>query len=31
LWIPTLFLVALVVSINTLGDFMRDVFNPGLR
>lgn len=31
LWIPTLFLVALVVSINTLGDFLRDVFNPGLR
>ncbi|MHA2938986.1 ABC transporter permease [Vibrio sp. RC27] len=31
LWIPTLFLVALVVSINTLGDFMRDVFNPRLR
>lgn len=31
LWIPTLFLVALVVSINTLGDFLRDVFNPRLR
>ena len=31
LWIPTLFLVALVVSINILGDFLRDVFNPGLR
>jgi len=31
LWIPTLFLVALVVSINTLGDFLREVFNPGLR
>jgi peptide/nickel transport system permease protein len=31
LWIPTLFLVALVVSINTLGDFMRDLFNPELR
>jgi peptide/nickel transport system permease protein len=25
LWIPTLFLVALVVSINILGDFLRDV------
>ena len=31
LWIPTLFLVALVVSINILGDFLRDVFNPRLR
>ena len=31
LWIPTLFLVALVVSINMLGDFLRDVFNPRLR
>lgn len=31
LWIPTLFLVALVVSINILGDFLRDVFNPKLR
>ena len=31
LWIPTLFLVALVVSINVLGDFLRDVFNPKLR
>lgn len=31
LWIPTLFLVALVVSINVLGDFLRDVFNPRLR
>lgn len=31
LWIPTLFLVALVVSINLLGDFLRDVFNPRLR
>ncbi|MDA9255593.1 ABC transporter permease [Planktomarina temperata] len=30
-WIPTLFLVALVVSINILGDFLRDVFNPRLR
>ena len=28
---PTLFLVALVVSINILGDFLRDVFNPRLR
>ena len=26
-----LFLVALVVSINILGDFLRDVFNPRLR
>lgn len=31
LWIPTLFLVALVVSINVLGDFLRDIFNPRLR
>lgn len=31
LWIPTIFLVALVVSINVLGDFLRDVFNPRLR
>jgi len=31
LWIPTLFLVALVVSINILGDFLRDVFNPRSR
>ncbi|MEH6739746.1 MAG: ABC transporter permease subunit, partial [Sulfitobacter sp.] len=31
LWIPTLFLVVLVVSINILGDFLRDVFNPRLR
>ncbi|MCF2870550.1 ABC transporter permease [Octadecabacter sp. G9-8] len=31
LWIPTLFLVALVVSINVVGDFLRDVFNPRLR
>ena len=31
LWIPTLFLIALVVSINLLGDFLRDVFNPRLR
>ncbi len=31
LWVPTLFLVALVISINVLGDFLRDVFNPRLR
>lgn len=31
LWVPTLCLVALVVSINVLGDFLRDVFNPRLR
>lgn len=31
LWIPTLFLVVLVVSINILGDFLRDFFNPRLR
>lgn len=31
LWVPTLFLIALVVSINLLGDFLRDVFNPRLR
>ncbi len=31
LWVPTMFLVALVVSINILGDFLRDVFNPRLR
>lgn len=31
LWVPTLFLVVLVVSINILGDFLRDVFNPRLR
>jgi peptide/nickel transport system permease protein len=31
LWIPTLFLVALVVSINIIGDFLRDVLNPWLR
>ena len=31
LWIPTVFLVFLVVSINILGDFLRDVFNPRLR
>ncbi|MFT5363399.1 MAG: peptide/nickel transport system permease protein, partial [Dinoroseobacter sp.] len=27
----TIFLVALVVSINVLGDFLRDVFNPRLH
>jgi len=26
-----LFLIALVVSINILGDFLRDIFNPRLR
>ena len=31
LWSPTLYLIALVVSINLLGDFLRDVFNPRLR
>lgn len=31
LWIPTMFLVALVVAINVLGDFLRDVLNPRLR
>jgi peptide/nickel transport system permease protein len=31
LWVPTVFLVALVVSINVLGDFLRDIFNPRLR
>jgi peptide/nickel transport system permease protein len=31
LWIPTIVLVALVVSINILGDFLRDIFNPRLR
>ena len=31
LWIPTLVLVALVVSINILCDFLRDIFNPMLR
>lgn len=31
LWIPTVFLVALVVAINMLGDFLRDLFNPSLR
>lgn len=31
LWVPTMFLVALVVSINIIGDFLRDVFNPRLR
>ncbi|MGR3625193.1 MAG: ABC transporter permease [Limimaricola sp.] len=31
LWVPTAFLVALVASINILGDFLRDLFNPRLR
>ena len=31
LWVPSIFLVLLVVSINILGDFLRDVFNPRLR
>jgi peptide/nickel transport system permease protein len=31
LWLPTTFLVALVVAINVIGDFLRDVFNPRLR
>ena len=31
LWIPTVFLVALVVAINMLGDFLRDLFNTSLR
>jgi peptide/nickel transport system permease protein len=31
LWIPTVFLIVLVVAINVLGDFLRDIFNPGLR
>ena len=31
LWIPTVFLVVLVVAINLLGDFLRDLFNPSLR
>lgn len=31
LWVPTVFLVILVVSINILGDFLRDAFNPRLR
>lgn len=31
LWIPTVFLVVLVVAINLLGDFLRDLFNPGMR
>jgi len=26
-----LFLITLVVSINILGDFLRDIFNPRLR
>lgn len=31
LWVPTLFLIALVISVNMLGDFLRQVFNPRLR
>jgi len=31
LWIPTVFLVVIVVAINLLGDFLRDLFNPSLR
>lgn len=31
LWVPTVFLVVLVVAINLLGDFLRDLFNPSLR
>jgi peptide/nickel transport system permease protein len=31
LWIPTIFLIVLVVAINLLGDFLRDLFNPSLR
>ena len=31
LWLPTLFLVAMVISVNLLGDFLRDLFNPRLR
>jgi len=31
LWLPTAFLVVLVVAINVIGDFLRDVFNPRLR
>ncbi len=31
LWMPTVFLVVLVVAINLLGDFLRDLFNPSLR
>ncbi|WP_423219901.1 ABC transporter permease [Cognatiyoonia sediminum] len=31
LWVPTIVLAALVVSINILGDFLRDIFNPRLR
>ena len=30
-WMPTLFLVMLVISINVIGDFLRDIFNPRLR
>lgn len=31
LWIPSLFLVVLVVSINVLGDFLSNLFNPRQR
>ena len=31
LWIPTMFLVVLVIAINLLVDFLRDLFNPNLR
>ena len=31
LWLPALFLVAMVISVNLLGDFLRDLFNPRLR
>lgn len=31
LWLPTAFLVAMVISVNLLGDFLRDYFNPKLR
>jgi peptide/nickel transport system permease protein len=31
LWVPTLFLIVLVIAVNMLGDFLRQVFNPRLR
>lgn len=31
LWLPTGFLVALVVAINLIGDFLRELFDPRLR
>ncbi|GGK20342.1 ABC transporter permease [Salinarimonas ramus] len=31
LWLPTAFLVALVVAINVMGDFLREIFDPRLR